>query len=58
MVPFDRQEVMVVRQKTIGVDTKFEPPLRVGFGISDQTIDIANAVMGKLAEDLRPAAGA
>jgi uncharacterized RmlC-like cupin family protein len=47
MVPFDRQEVMVVRQKTIGVDTKFEPPLRVGFGISDQTIDIANAVMGK-----------
>ena len=37
---------MVVRQKHIGIDTKFEPPLRVGFGINDQTIDLANAVMG------------
>ena len=46
MVPFDRQEVMVVRQRQIGVDTAFEPPLRVGFGISDQTVDLANAVMG------------
>jgi mannose-6-phosphate isomerase-like protein (cupin superfamily) len=47
MVPFDRQEVMVVRQRQIGVDTAFEPPLRVGFGISDQTVDIAHAVMGR-----------
>ena len=47
MVPFDRQEVMVVRQRQIGIDTTFEPPLRVGFGINDQTVDLANAVMGR-----------
>lgn len=47
MVPFDKQEVTVVRQKSIGVDLNFEPPLRVGFGISDATIDGANAVMGR-----------
>lgn len=47
MVPFEKQEVMVVRQQQVGVDLKFEPPLRVGFGISDQTIEGANAVMGR-----------
>lgn len=47
MVPYDKQEVMVVRQKQVGIDLKFEPPLRVGFGISDQTVEGANAVMGR-----------
>ncbi len=47
MVPFEKQEVTVVRQKSIGVDLNFEPPLRVGFGVSDATIDGANAVMGR-----------
>jgi uncharacterized RmlC-like cupin family protein len=47
MVPFDKQEVFVVRQKQVGVDLKFEPPLRVGFGISDKTVDLSNAVMGR-----------
>ena len=40
MVPFDKQTVTVVRQKQIGVDTTYEPPLRVGFGISDQTVEV------------------
>ena len=47
MVPFDKQAVTVIRQNKIGVDTTYEPPLRVGFGISDKTVDIANAVMGR-----------
>ncbi len=47
MVPFDKQTVTVVRQNKIGVDTTYEPPLRVGFGISDKTIGGANAVMGR-----------
>jgi len=32
MVPFDKQSVTVVRQSKVGVDTTYEPPLRVGFG--------------------------
>lgn len=55
MVPFDKQEVVVVRQKQVGVDLNFEPPLRVGFGISDATIAGANAVMGRTV--LVPGAG-
>ena len=47
MVPFDKQTVTVVRQSKVGVDTAYEPPLRVGFGISDKTVDAANAVMGR-----------
>ena len=47
MVPFDKQTVTVVRQSRIGVDITYEPPLRVGFGISDKTVDLANAVMGR-----------
>jgi len=47
MVPFDKQEVTVIRQKQIGTDLKYEPPLRIGFGINDETIDGANAVMGR-----------
>ena len=55
MVPFDKQTVTVVRQNKIGIDTTYEPPLRVGFGINDKTIDIANAVMGRTV--LVPGAG-
>jgi uncharacterized RmlC-like cupin family protein len=55
MVPFDKQTVTVVRQSKIGVDTSYEPPLRVGFGISDKTIDGAEAVMGRTV--LVPGAG-
>ena len=47
MVPFDKQSVTVIRQSKVGVDTTYEPPLRVGFGISDKTVDLANAVMGR-----------
>ena len=47
MVPFDKQTVTVVRQQQVGTDTTYEPPLRVGFGISDKTVDMANAVMGR-----------
>jgi uncharacterized RmlC-like cupin family protein len=47
MVPFDKQVVTVVRQSDIGTDTTYEPPLRVGFGINDKTVDKANAVMGR-----------
>ena len=55
MVPFDKQTVTVVRQNKVGVDVTYEPPLRVGFGISDKTIDGANAVMGRTV--LVPGAG-
>ena len=47
MVPYDKQVVSVVRQKSIGTDTNYEPPLRVGFGINDQTVEGARAVMGR-----------
>lgn len=47
MVPFDKQVVTVIRQKQVGVDVTYEPPLRVGFGISDKTVDRSNAVMGR-----------
>lgn len=47
MVPFDKQTVTVIRQKQVGDDMDYEPPLRVGFGISDATVDTANAVMGR-----------
>jgi oxalate decarboxylase/phosphoglucose isomerase-like protein (cupin superfamily) len=46
MVPYDKQTVTVVRQKQIGVDVDYEPPLRVGFGVGDSTVDMSNAVMG------------
>ena len=47
MVPFDKQTVTVVRQKQVKTDIDYEPPLRVGFGINDQTVDMSNAVMGR-----------
>ena len=47
MVPFEKQSITVIRQSKVGVDTSYEPPLRVGFGIGDKTVDGANAVMGR-----------
>jgi uncharacterized RmlC-like cupin family protein len=47
MAPFDKQQVTVVRQGQIGTDTAYQPPLRIGFGISDGTVDGAKAVMGR-----------
>ena len=47
MVPFEKQAVTVVRQSKVGVDTTYEPPLRVGFGISDKTVEANRAVMGR-----------
>src|SRR5260370_9277164 len=47
MVPFDKQVVSVIRQKQIGTDTTYEPPLRIGFGISDAVVENANATMGR-----------
>ena len=48
MVPFEKQTLTVIRQKQIGTDTDYEPPLRIGFGISDKTVgDVANATMGR-----------
>lgn len=47
MVPYDKQTVTVIRQKQIATDVDYEPPLRVGFGVNDQTVENANAVMGR-----------
>ena len=47
MVPYDKQVVTVVRQGNIGTDTDYEPPLRIGFGINDKTVDSPNATMGR-----------
>lgn len=47
MVPFDKQTVTIIRQNQVTTDVHYEPPLRVGFGINDQTVDMANAVMGR-----------
>jgi uncharacterized RmlC-like cupin family protein len=47
MVPYSRQMPTVVRQSQIGTDVTYEPPLRIGFGISDKTIEGSNATMGR-----------
>jgi uncharacterized RmlC-like cupin family protein len=47
MVPLDKQHVTVVRPQQIGTDTTYQPPLRIGFGINDETIENSNAVMGR-----------
>jgi uncharacterized RmlC-like cupin family protein len=47
MVPFEKQQVAVVRPRQIGTDTEYQPPLRIGFGINDQIIDGSKAVMGR-----------
>jgi uncharacterized RmlC-like cupin family protein len=47
MHPFDKQVVTVIRQGKVGTDTTYEPPLRVGFGINDKTVEGSKAVMGR-----------
>ena len=55
MVPFSRQLPTVIRPSQIATDVTYEPPLRVGFGINDTTVDGANATMGRTV--LVPGAG-
>jgi hypothetical protein len=43
MVPFDRQLPTVIRPHQIAPDVTYEPLLRVGFGINDQTVAGAKA---------------
>jgi uncharacterized RmlC-like cupin family protein len=47
MVPYQRQMPTVIRPSQIGTDTTYEPPLRIGFGISDKTVEGSNATMGR-----------
>jgi uncharacterized RmlC-like cupin family protein len=47
MVPFSKQMPTVIRPSQIGTDVMYEPPLRVGFGITDQTVEGAHATMGR-----------
>ena len=47
MVPFSRQMPTVIRPSQIGTDVTYEPPLRIGFGISDRTVEGSNATMGR-----------
>lgn len=47
MVPFERQMATIVRPSQIGTDVTYEPPLRIGFGINEQTVPGANATMGR-----------
>ena len=47
MVPFSKQMPTVIRPSQIGTDVTYEPPLRVGFGITDQTVEDAKATMGR-----------
>lgn len=47
MVPFDRQMPTVIRPNQIAPDVTYEPPLRVGFGLNDQTVARAKATMGR-----------
>jgi uncharacterized RmlC-like cupin family protein len=47
MVPFNQQMPTVIRPSQITPDVTYEPPLRVGFGINDQTVAGAKATMGR-----------
>lgn len=47
MVPLSKQMPTVIRPSQIGTDVTYEPPLRVGFGINDTTVDGAKATMGR-----------
>ena len=47
MMPFNRQMPVVIRPNQITPDVTYEPPLRVGFGINDQTVAGARATMGR-----------
>jgi len=47
MVPLDKQMPTVIRPSQIGTDVTYEPPLRIGFGVNDETVEGANATMGR-----------
>jgi len=47
MFPLEQQKVTIIRPSEIGTDVKYEPPLQIGFGINDETVGDANAVMGR-----------
>lgn len=47
MVPFNRQMATIIRPAQIGTDVSYEPPLRIGFGVNDKTVEGANATMGR-----------
>jgi uncharacterized RmlC-like cupin family protein len=47
MVPLNRQMATIIRPAQIGTDVTYEPPLRIGFGVNDRTVDGANATMGR-----------
>ncbi len=47
MVPFDKLLVTVIRQGKVGTNTTDEPPPRAGFGISDKTVEDANAATAR-----------
>ena len=47
MLPLDKQTPTVIRPSQIGTDTTYEPPLRIGFGINDETVAGANVTMGR-----------
>ncbi len=46
-VPERSQMPTVIRPVQIQTDVTYEPPLRVGFGINDQTVEGAKATMGR-----------
>ncbi len=54
-VPYRREMPTVIRPGQIRTDVTYEPPLRVGFGINDQTVGGAKATMGRTV--LMPGAG-
>ncbi|MBT3767245.1 MAG: cupin domain-containing protein [Rhodospirillaceae bacterium] len=47
MVPLEQQNPTIIRPSEIGTDVKYEPPLQIGFGINDETVEGANAIMGR-----------
>ena len=47
MRPFNQQQLTVIRSGEISTDVTYEPPLRIGFGINDQTVDSPLATMGR-----------
>ena len=47
MVPYGKQMPTVIRPSQIATDVTYEPPLRVGFGINDTTVEGAKATMGR-----------
>ena len=47
MRPFNQQQLTVIRGGDITTDVTYEPPLRIGFGINDKTVESPLATMGR-----------